>query len=171
MVLSGGITDSCLPSLRERFNVGKEGPKGCRLSFKWLLEISRSTGTTRNSVLEALVSIMKNLMQEPNWLTELHEATRRAGVASGRWLYGLCPGNKETLVLDNYITKSQSLELDQILVFLWSVNIYSNLTCIVDLRVKRINANKVWRRKKWGYVLTGYLWLLNASGQNCRPSW
>ena len=107
MVLSGGITDSCLPSLRERFNVGKEGPKGCRLSFKWLLEISRSTGTTRNSVLEALVSIMKNLMQEPNWLTELHEATRRAGVASGRWLYGLCPGNKETLVLDNYITKSK----------------------------------------------------------------
>lgn len=45
---------------------------------------------------------MKNLMQEPNWLIELQEATRKADAASG-----LCPGNKETLVLDNYMTKSQ----------------------------------------------------------------
>lgn len=172
MILSGGITESCLPSLRERFNVGEEGPKGCRLSLKWLLEISRRIGTTRNNVLEVLVSIMKNLMQEPNWLIELQEVTRKADAASGRWLYGLCPGNKQTLVLNNYITKCQlKFRVDQILVSLWSVDFYLNLTCIVDLRVKRINANKVWRRKKWGYVLTGCLWLLDACGQNCRPSW
>ena len=66
MILSGGITESCLPSLRERFKVGEEGPKGGRLSLIWLLEISRRIGTTRNNVLEALVCIMKNLMQEPN---------------------------------------------------------------------------------------------------------
>lgn len=115
MILSGGITESCLPSLRERFKVGEEGPKGGRLSLIWLLEISRRIGTTRNNVLEALVCIMKNLMQEPNWLTELQEVTRKADAASGRWLYGLCPGNRETLVLGNYMTKSQlKFRVDQI---------------------------------------------------------
>lgn len=54
-------------SFRERFNVGEGGPKCGRLSLKWLLEILRSIRTKKDDVvLEALVSVTKNLMQEPD---------------------------------------------------------------------------------------------------------